>query len=546
MCTFRFLAALLAASFWISAFALEPDQVYAKVAPSIVVVVGHSSSSPEDMSYGSGVIIAPGQIITNCHVVDGSDVIYLKRDKHSTIGIIRYADSERDLCQIGATDPSGFEKAVSRIEAGSGLRVGQKVYAIGAPQGLELTLSDGLIASLRVIPSVGTIIQTNAPISKGSSGGGLFDSNARLIGITSFMFRTGQNLNFAVPAYWISELATRQKLKEEAARKEIEAKAEAQAQEEEAERKRQQEEADLEKQRLESERLAAAEREKRAEAERLRIEEEEKRAEQADPGGAKREAEHKQRESEEAKRKANAAARVAQQKFIDDWKARIQAKIKSRVVVPQNMEGNPQAVFEVVLLPGGEVFTATLKKSSGNTAYDMEVQRAISAAQPLPVPTDADLFHEYFHDLILIFRPKDSGAPSTAEADAPMTVGPPRDTSTSGPPIAPSTQILANRSDERALVEQYVRIISAKINQYEEYPPVAKRRHWEGTTVVQLRFTAEGKVADISVAETSGHDVLDEAAVKMIRNASPLPVPPEGLRGRDQVVAVPIIFRLDF
>ena len=76
---------------------------------------------------------------------------------------------------------------------------------------------------------------------------------------------------------------------------------------------------------------------------------------------------------------------------------------------------------------------------------------------------------------------------------------------------------------------------------YLEYPAVAKRRHWEGTTVVQLRFTAEGKVEDISVVDTSGHDILDEAAVKMIRHATPLPVPPQGLR----VVLIPVNFHLE-
>ena len=121
----------------------------------------------------------------------------------------------------------------------------------------------------------------------------------------------------------------------------------------------------------------------------------------------RQEAARKVREADEAKRKAEAAARAAQQKLIDDWRTRIQAKIKSRVVVPQNIEGNPQAIFEVVLLPGGEVLSATLKKSSGNAAYDAAVERAISAAQPLPVPTDTDLFQENFRELNLLFRPKD-------------------------------------------------------------------------------------------------------------------------------------------
>jgi outer membrane biosynthesis protein TonB len=427
MCTYRFLVALAAASIAIRAFALEPDQIYAKVAPSIVVVFGYHSSAPDDISFGSGVIVAPGQIVTNCHVVEGADVIYLLRATVKTLGIVRYADPDRDLCQISAANIKGFEHAVSYMPRTDALRVGQKVYAIGAPQGLELTLSDGLISSLRMLP-IGTIIQTNAPVSKGSSGGGLFDSSGRLIGITSFIFKSGQNLNFAVPASWISELAARHKAREETERREEQKRAElekrqleeeqrkaaAEQRREEAEQKR----AEAEQKRAEQEKLwredetHRAEEQKRLEDQRRVVEP--KRDEERKPRAAavererqQQEAVRKQREAEETKRRAEAAVRAAQQKLIDDWRARIQTKIKSRVVMPPNMEGNPQALFEVVLLPGGEILTATLRKSSGNPAYDAAVERAIMAAQPLPVPTETDLFQEYFQELTLVFRPRD-------------------------------------------------------------------------------------------------------------------------------------------
>jgi tetratricopeptide (TPR) repeat protein len=85
------------------------------------------------------------------------------------------------------------------------LEVGEKVYAIGAPQGLELTLSEGLISGLREYGSA-RLIQTTAAISPGSSGGGLFDTQARLVGITTFVVKNGQNLNFALPGEWVSAL----------------------------------------------------------------------------------------------------------------------------------------------------------------------------------------------------------------------------------------------------------------------------------------------------------------------------------------------------
>jgi len=168
-----------------------------------------------------------------------------------------------------------------------------------------------------------------------------------------------------------------------------------------------------EQKKLEEQRRAEEERKLEEEAKRLEQEKLKREAEQRERAAAaererqQQEAQRKQREADEAKRRAEAATRAAQQKMIDDWKIRIQEKIRSRVVVPANIQGNPEARFEVVLLPGGEVLSATLRKSSGVPAYDAAVERAIMAAQPLPVPGETDLFQENFRELLLKFRPKD-------------------------------------------------------------------------------------------------------------------------------------------
>jgi S1-C subfamily serine protease len=69
----------------------------------------------------------------------------------------------------------------------------------GAPQGLELSLAEGIISSKRALDA-GRLFQTSAPISKGSSGGGLFDAHGNLLGITTFMLKDAQDLNFAIAA----------------------------------------------------------------------------------------------------------------------------------------------------------------------------------------------------------------------------------------------------------------------------------------------------------------------------------------------------------
>jgi hypothetical protein len=96
------------------------------------------------------------------------------------------------------------------------LQIGEPVYAIGAPRGLELTLSNGIVSSLR--PNDGShLIQTTAAISPGSSGGGLFDARGNLVGITTLYLTDSQSLNFAVPADWIWELPNRSRLAAEEA-----------------------------------------------------------------------------------------------------------------------------------------------------------------------------------------------------------------------------------------------------------------------------------------------------------------------------------------
>ena len=110
-----------------------------------------------------------------------------------------------------------------------------------------------------------------------------------------------------------------------------------------------------------------------------------------------------ERESEQrqAQRVAEASARS---KAEADWIRRIQAKVKGNVIVPADMAGNPEAIFEVVQLPTGEIIDATLRKSSGNRAYDDAVQRAIIKSSPLPRPDRPDLFQRA---LTLKFRPQD-------------------------------------------------------------------------------------------------------------------------------------------
>ena len=113
-------------------------------------------------------------------------------------------DPQHDLVQLRVP---GLVASPVPIRPSTSLKTGERVYAVGAPEGFELTLSEGLISSLRPYEGI-QLIQTTAPISRGSSGGGLFDAQGRLIGITAFYVKEGQNLNFALPGEWVEALPT--------------------------------------------------------------------------------------------------------------------------------------------------------------------------------------------------------------------------------------------------------------------------------------------------------------------------------------------------
>lgn len=201
---------------------LAPDQIFTQVARSVFVVEALSESK-KVVTQGSAVAIKIGEVVTNCHVVNGSSRIRVSQADHQYKAVIKEQDTERDLCVLSVQDLHASSVSMRSSET---LRIGERVYAIGAPLGLELTLSEGLISSLRKTDE-GSIIQTSAAISPGSSGGGLFDQDGYLIGITTFQKAEGQNLNFAVPTEWINSISSRQSvaLQTKAAQKELADKA---------------------------------------------------------------------------------------------------------------------------------------------------------------------------------------------------------------------------------------------------------------------------------------------------------------------------------
>ena len=192
------------------AAALTPAELFARVSPSVWRVQTLDGDGLP-LVQGSAVVVASGQLVTNCHVLARARRVQVRRDGQAKVMAAKLVlwDVQRDLCQLevpGAVAPS------VRLGSSAAAAVGQPAYAIGHPKGLDLTLSAGLVSSLRR-NSAGqlVLIQTSAAISGGSSGGGLFNEEGELLGLTTIASIAGdaQNLNFAIPADWIRDLPRR-------------------------------------------------------------------------------------------------------------------------------------------------------------------------------------------------------------------------------------------------------------------------------------------------------------------------------------------------
>ncbi|HUP90927.1 MAG TPA: serine protease [Solimonas sp.] len=178
----------------------QAAQVFRQTAPSVFSVLAQISS--DSMSQGSAVVVGPGLLVTNYHVVQNSQQVRVTQGGIEHTATVEATDPAHDVALLRATDVDAPAVAFGRSDE---VRVGDTVYAIGSPRGLELSLSEGIVAALRTSSDHddGRLIQTTAPVSPGSSGGGLFDASARLVGLVSAQALEGQNLNFAVPVEWL-------------------------------------------------------------------------------------------------------------------------------------------------------------------------------------------------------------------------------------------------------------------------------------------------------------------------------------------------------
>ena len=185
------------------------EDIYKKVNPSVVSVI---STTAEGTGSGSGVIMSKdGYIITNNHVVDGAQSVSVQlSDGTSLDAEIIGTDEQTDLAVIKVTPTSDLTAA--EFGDSDELEPGEYAYAIGSPGGVQFanTITGGRISAinrdLTVNDRVMTLIQTDASINNGNSGGALINKYGQVVGITSaklsgnaFGSATVEGMGFAIP-----------------------------------------------------------------------------------------------------------------------------------------------------------------------------------------------------------------------------------------------------------------------------------------------------------------------------------------------------------
>lgn len=176
----------------------------AQTAFKSVVLLEMNDPQGQPVSLGSGFFIADGIIATNAHVIEGAASGTAKligsEQKFSILGTVAL-DLHADLAllKVGGSAPA------LNLGPDSKPAVGDKVYVVGNPLGLEGTFSEGIISGIRSIES-DSILQMTAPISPGSSGGPVMNDSGTVIGVAVATFKDGQNLNLAVPVAYLSKM----------------------------------------------------------------------------------------------------------------------------------------------------------------------------------------------------------------------------------------------------------------------------------------------------------------------------------------------------
>lgn len=171
-------------------------EIYKQVHPSIYPVYVVSQKNNRLNSIGSSVAVTPSTLVTNCHVLQGNSRFVITSGGQQYPATVLRGSKYRDVCLLKVKGLTLHDVPIRLSET---VPVGEPVYAIGNPKGSIKSITTGIISNKKPVEG-GNWLQTDATISFGSSGGGLFDDEGRLIGITTAL---QGRFGYALPTEWV-------------------------------------------------------------------------------------------------------------------------------------------------------------------------------------------------------------------------------------------------------------------------------------------------------------------------------------------------------
>jgi len=191
---------------WISQVYALSETELAKIGLNSTVLVVALDARGQPLSIGSGFYVEKDLVATNWHVIAGASSLVIQpvdgSEGFCKTNAVRNSNEKVDLVLVDATSCPG-ERLLLR--PGKDVQLGEKVLVVSNPLGLKGSLSSGIVSGFRELQDV-RLLQITAPISPGSSGGPVLDSDGRVIGMATAVIRGGQNLNLAIPSDYIAEL----------------------------------------------------------------------------------------------------------------------------------------------------------------------------------------------------------------------------------------------------------------------------------------------------------------------------------------------------
>lgn len=188
-----------------SSQSFDSAEITKKIAPGVVLIKGKTDAGDV---LGTGFIISSdGKIATNLHVIENlknGGVLLASGEKFDSFSIVAF-DTRKDIAIIKIP---GFDLPFLPLGNSNSVQVGEPVLVMGSPLGLQGSVTAGVISSVRDDPSEGgyKVLQTDAAVNPGNSGGPLVNRQSEVIGIVTFKLKGSENLNFAIPINYLRGL----------------------------------------------------------------------------------------------------------------------------------------------------------------------------------------------------------------------------------------------------------------------------------------------------------------------------------------------------